>query len=442
MKTTPLTDAGEAVPNGWTPRKVGELCEIVSGGTPAKNQPDYWQGSIPWVSGKDLKSPRLTDTIDHISESGLQAGSKLAPPGAVLLLVRGMGLAKDLPVATIDRAMAFNQDVKALIPRGTLPGMFLRTAIYVHKDRLLSRMVPSAHGTMTLNLDDVQNLTIPVPNDTAEALAISTFVRFSLRLLRVETELDIRLSELKRVAMQTLFTKGLRGDPSKDSEIGPIPTGWRETTMAELAAQSGIIQTGPFGSQLHAHEYVSDGIPIINPTHLLGNRINHESIPKIAPARAADLKRHVLRKGDLLFARRGEIGRLGLVGESEEGWLCGTGCFLVRVNQPDVDNRFLAYACAARPVVDWLTANAAGAIMPNLNGMVIGRLPLAVPPLPDQREIVAILDAIDQKIALQMEKRAVLEALFQSILQKLMTGDLRVGDLSLHALADAKPEAA
>ena len=88
-----------AMPESWEVKTILDICDIWSGGTPRKSVADYWRGSIPWVSGKDLKSPSLRDTIDHVTDQGIEAGSRLAPTGTVLLLVRGMGLANDLPVA-------------------------------------------------------------------------------------------------------------------------------------------------------------------------------------------------------------------------------------------------------------------------------------------------------------------------------------------------------
>lgn len=160
------------VPESWDVVTIEEICDIASGGTPRKSIAEYWGGAIPWVSGKDLKSPSLSDSIDHVTEEGAQAASRLVPEGSVLLLVRGMGLAKDLPVAVIERPMTFNQDIKALMPRGDYPGRLLRSAIYAGKERLLSHVVTSAHGTMTLTLRDVQRFRAPRPSDPSEINAI------------------------------------------------------------------------------------------------------------------------------------------------------------------------------------------------------------------------------------------------------------------------------
>jgi len=178
------------IPASWAISPLVQLVEIWSGGTPRKAVAEYWNGSIPWVSGKDLKRPVLEDAIDHVTEKGVEAGSRLAPRGSVLLLVRGMGLAKDLPVAQIMRPMAFNQDVKALVSLGKVSGSFLRSAIHAGKQRLLSRIVPSAHGTMTLNLNDVESFLVPHPLDEQEAEAIVEVID------AVEAKIDLHVRKL------------------------------------------------------------------------------------------------------------------------------------------------------------------------------------------------------------------------------------------------------
>jgi type I restriction enzyme, S subunit len=198
------------VPESWSPRTILELCEIWSGGTPRKSMPAYWNGDIPWVSGKDLKSPALDDAIDHVSEAGVQAGSRLAPAGAVLLLVRGMGLAKDLPVAVINRPMAFNQDVKALVSRGPYTGQFLRSAIYAGKERLLSQIVPSAHGTMTLNLNDVESFKVACPSDPDEANDIVAILDAIDRKIEMHRKKRAVLEELFKALLHKLMTGEIR----------------------------------------------------------------------------------------------------------------------------------------------------------------------------------------------------------------------------------------
>ncbi|PLU58002.1 hypothetical protein BMJ21_07590 [Sinorhizobium medicae] len=198
------------VPESWEPRTVLDLCEIQSGGTPRKSVSEYWVGEIPWASGKDLKVPTLHDTIDHVSQDGVDAGSRIAPVDAVLILVRGMGLAKDLPVAVISRPMAFNQDLKALVSRGEFSGTYIRSAIYSAKDRLLSRIVPSAHGTMTLNLDDIETFKIPCPSDPAEADEIVKILNALDRKIDLHKQKRAVLEDLFKALLHKLITGEIR----------------------------------------------------------------------------------------------------------------------------------------------------------------------------------------------------------------------------------------
>jgi type I restriction enzyme, S subunit len=198
------------IPDSWNPLTILELCEIWSGGTPRKSIAEYWSGNVPWVSGKDLKSPSLDDAIDHISVAGVDSACRLAPQGAVLLLVRGMGLAKDLPVAVINRPMTFNQDVKALVTRGEYSGRFIRSAIYAGKERLLSRIVPSAHGTMTLNLDDVENFKVACPSDPNEATEIVAVFDALDRKISLHESKRLTLKELFKTLLYKLMTGEIR----------------------------------------------------------------------------------------------------------------------------------------------------------------------------------------------------------------------------------------
>jgi type I restriction enzyme, S subunit len=195
---------------------------------------------------------------------------------------------------------------------------------------------------------------------------------------------------------------------------------WRLSSIGDLC-DAGVaeLQTGPFGSQLHAYDYVEDGIPVV-PTEAIRNRqIDHSLLPRISSAKAEALARHRLRPGDILFARRGvqATGHIGCVREAEDGFICGTGAIRLRVNDKggEVTPDFLSHVLANPASVEWFKFHAIGATMPNLNEGIIRSFPLAIPPVSEQRAIAHILGTLDDKIELNRRMNETLEAMARAL---------------------------
>ena len=295
----------------------------------------------------------------------------------------------------------------------------------------LTRVVGDV-GVPGLNREMAYMEQVRIPSALPEQKKIAHILSTVQRAIEAQERIIQTTTELKKALMHKLFTEGMRGEPQKQTEIGPIPKNWIPTSLGELCEKpDGALQTGPFGSQLHKDEYQEEGIAVVNPTHLAGNRINHESVPRVSEEVAQRLGKHRLRKFDILFARRGEIGRQGLVTEAEETWLCGTGCFLVRASKPFLDNRFLTLYFATEPLVKWLYSHAAGAIMLNLNNSVMRRLPVFYPPLEIQHTIIEAFTSVDEKTSAATRKRNTLQDLFRTLLHELMTAKTCVHEIGI-----------
>ena len=147
---------------GWISKPLSELAVFYSGGTPNKANPTYWGGSIPWVTVKDMKGIRLDGAIDTLTEQGADT-VRVVPTGAVLVLVRGMGLFKDLPVVLCDAPVAFNQDIKALVPKKDVDNQFLAYALFARKGDILKHVETAGHGTGRLDTDLLKSTRVPLP---------------------------------------------------------------------------------------------------------------------------------------------------------------------------------------------------------------------------------------------------------------------------------------
>ena len=190
---------------------------------------------------------------------------------------------------------------------------------------------------------------------------------------------------------------------------------WKEYKLGELAD----IQTGPFGSQLHQHDYVDAGTPCIMPTNI-GSHLDIQS-DRIAHVKAEDvmrLSKHCVKTGDIIYSRRGDIEKCAFIRPQEEGWLCGTGCLRIRTNSQKANSHFIAYQLSTKECKKWIVGNAVGTTMLNLNSGILKELPLYMPNRQIQDSVVAILKSLDDKIEVNRKINENLEqqaqALFES----------------------------
>ena len=173
---------------------------------------------------------------------------------------------------------------------------------------------------------------------------------------------------------------------------------WRRVLLRDIVESKGGLQTGPFGSQLHAADYVPEGIPVVMPRDLANNTISTAGLSRVSPEKALELDRYRLLRGDIVLARRGEIGRCALVTAAEGGWLCGTGCLRIRPD-PATSSEFLIQLLQWQNTIAWLTDNAVGQTMKNLNTKILSALPLSIPPMPVQQRVAEVLASVDATIA-------------------------------------------
>ncbi len=190
-------------------------------------------------------------------------------------------------------------------------------------------------------------------------------------------------------------SRGRRTQSAPDGNSGAndatvTPRGWSRVPLAAVLRD---LQTGPFGSSLHQSDYRSGGTPVVNPASLRQGRI--VPVPKMAvdDATLNRLQTFRLQTGDIVMARRGEMGRCAVVTQNENGWLCGTGSLVLRLI-PGVAPRYMALAIGAPSSREYLAKSAVGITMQNLNQGVLKRMPLLLPPTAEQNRIVAKVDEL------------------------------------------------
>jgi len=191
---------------------------------------------------------------------------------------------------------------------------------------------------------------------------------------------------------------------------------WEVTTLGDICRRGGgFIQTGPFGSQLHASDYVEDGIPTIMPKNIGENKVNEDDLSRVAPNDVERLRKYKVQTGDIVYSRRGDVTLRALIREQQNGWLCGTGSLMIRLGKGIADPKFVSYYLGTTNAREWIQNHAVGATMPNLNTSIMSAAPIAHPPLPEQQKIAAVLSALDAKIELNQRINAELESIAKTL---------------------------
>lgn len=176
------------------------------------------------------------------------------------------------------------------------------------------------------------------------------------------------------------------------------------------------IQTGPFGAQLHQSDYSKTGTPVCMPVNLVDGSVSENGIARVSDEHVERLGRYKVKTGDLLYARRGDVGRGSLVGPAENGWLCGTGCIKVSPDPDKVDSRYLFYLTSLPETVAWLVNHAKGTTMLNLNTGILASLPLEIEEnLETQQRIAGVLSAYDELIENNRKQIKLLEEAAQRL---------------------------
>ena len=252
-------------------------------------------------------------------------------------------------------------------------------------------------------------------------------------LLRACEDTIEAAQKLKQFAMRELFTRGLRGEPQKETEIGPVPESWSVETL------SSSVQRPDYGFTASAiNEPV--GPKFLRITDIQDGAVDWSSVPYCAIDNSA-LEQKRLADGDIVIARIGATtGKAFIIEDAPEAVFAS---YMIRVRTlPQILlAKFLYYFMQSDAYWRYIDQNKGGRLKGGVNIPVLLAMPIICPTLDEQRDIVAILDAIDRKIELHRKKRAVLEELFKALLHKLMTGEIRVDELDLSVLDRVESEA-
>ena len=421
----------------WREARLGDLVRLVSGGTPSKKQEAYWNGAMPWVSARDMKQFRLGDTTHHITAEGLANGTTQAPAGTLLLLTRGMRLLKELPVCVTQQPMAFNQDIKALLPKARIDPSFVPYLVLGNKERLLNLVDLAGHGTGRINSDELRALDIRLP-PMCEQQAIAHV----LGTLDDKIELNQRMNETLEATARALFKSwfvdfdpvrakiegrdtGLPQDiadlfPDRlvDSERDEIPEGWCASTLADVAL---------LNPESWSNRNAPDRILYVDLANTKWGYI--DDIQIYTWAEAPSRARRVLRRGDTIVGTvRPGNGSFSLI---DRDGLTGSTGFAVLRPKTATEREIVWCAATSYDAIERLAHLADGGAYPAVRPRAVLDTVVVLPDTRVRLAFSSLAAPLVNRLQENQREARTLAALRDVLLPELIAGEIRVPDAEM-----------
>ena len=388
--------------------KLGDLCEVISGGTPRRSVNAYWNGQIPWVKISDMDAREISETVEQITAEGLhESSAKLLNAGTVLFSI----FASIGKVSVLQVEAATNQAIVGVVPRdtNTISPNYLGIAL----EYVAAKLQRQARGVAqsNINISILREALIPLPC-MAEQKRIAEILDKADELKAKRQQAIDELDKLQQSVFLDMF-----GDPVTNAKR------WIDTE--ELCDHAMISSGITKGRRLREAEVTP--VPYLAVSNVQDQRIVLENV-KTIESTSEEIARYALEKGDILLTEGGDPDKLGR-GAIWEGQIdpCihQNHVFKVRLNSTVLRREFLsALLSSARGKRYFLRGAKQTTGIASINMSQLKKFPLLIPPLELQDRYVAFLDQLSSQRQIFQTQSAEMEILFKSLQQRAFSGDL------------------
>ena len=267
-----------------------------------------------------------------------------------------------------------------------------------------------------LTLEIIKDCPIPLPPLSEQQRIVE----------RIE-ELFVKLDEAKERLQEAADSFAVRKAAILHKAFTGELIGKQVTELVPLENLVDLIKIGPFGSSLHESDYIENGIPLVNPKHIVQQRIVPQSKISISDEKAEELSSYKLKENDIVLGRRGEMGRCAPISNREENWICGTGSMIIRLKK-EYDAKLYSLILGSQATVTYLENSAVGSTLKNLNEKIVRKIPVPQFSSEEQHEIVRLIDDLlaRERSAQQATEQALasIDLMKKSILARAFRGEL------------------
>ena len=384
---------------------LGELVDFHSGGTPSKARGEFWGGEVPWFSAKDLKSPRLRDSTDHVTEAALSSTSlRKLPAGTIAMVVRGMILAHTVPISVLEVEGTINQDLKALLPKCDVDVSYLAAMLRAQHATILSDVSTAAHGTKKLDSRVLEQIPIPFP-PLDEQRRIAAILDHA-DAIRAKRSLALTVVDSLVPSIYTHMFDDKVGLPVALGEIADVKGGKR------------LPKGAPYAEGPTPHPY-------IRVTDLRDGVIRTTELSYLTPATQKLIARYTVDRDDVIISIAGSIGMTAVVPPEMAGAnLTENAAKITPKSSGQYEGGWLAQALQTHDLQAQIAGKTGQVTIGKLALFRIEQLELRLPPIDQQRRFLRRIAGVHLQKVIQARLFAAHDELFASLESRAFRGDL------------------
>jgi type I restriction enzyme S subunit len=422
-----MPDSG--LPDGWRGARLGEVATIETGGTPSRAKPEFWGGTVRWMSSGEVNQRRVASTAEFITEAGVaSSNAKVFPPGTLMLAMNGQGSTRG-KVAVLEVEAACNQSLAAIRGKNGVDSRFLLHNIDSRYDELRNLTGGDARSGLNLGLIRGFRLNVPPPDEQRRIAEVLDAIDAAIG----KTEAVIAATErLRSALLGELLTRGVPGWHTEWKQapgIGTIPACWEVVTIGTLGPPGGdVVLTGPFGAELRSADFTKVGVPVLNIGNVQEDGLHTDKLDHVGDETARRLARYRVRTGDLLFSRMATVGRATTVPASYDGALISYHLMRLRLDDALASSELVMYCIQGLPTVQRQIADmSGGGTRLGVNSTALRSLRVPLPSRLEQEQIVKLLSGVRYRMVYEQIAIDRLSDLKRTVANALLSGRVRVG---------------
>ena len=377
--------------SNWKEERLGSLVRFSSGGTPNKNNPSYWNGTIPWISAKNMKSEVIETSDLSITEEGLIHGSKIAPKGSLLLLVRGSGLFNGIPVCYLEKAVAYNQDVKCIESTSELENKYLFYWLKANSGYLRKKIEFTSIGAGKFDTRFLSNLVVRFPDKVTRKKIIDIADNISDRI-NINRKINENLLQQASTIYKAWFDDFIPFD-------GICPAEWEQGVLSDIAD----ITSGKRPPMKSAEKTSIATVPLVGAASVMGFTSEANHTDKILVT--------------------GRVGTHGVVQRFN------TPCW-TSDNTLVITSAFYEYTYQILQRIDYHAMNR-GSTQPLITQGDMNKVVILIPDRQTLDDFEALVGLLMSQYEANLLENTKLAKLRDALLPKLMSGELDVSDLDI-----------